>query len=107
LIKEQNKKKACSLIGLAFKAGKLVSGEDTTLIELKKNKLSLVIIAEDASDNTKKLFIDKTTFRKVPYIISLSKDDFGIALGKSGRAVIGIKGKGFTNKIKSLLMDVD
>ncbi|MDR0879317.1 MAG: ribosomal L7Ae/L30e/S12e/Gadd45 family protein [Clostridioides sp.] len=96
-------KKAVSLIGLAMRAGKVVSGDDTTLIELKKNKLKLVIIAEDASDNTKKLFKDKSSYRQIPYVICMSKNEIGLMIGKSPRAVMGIKDRGFADKIKSLL----
>ena len=50
-----NMQKIHSLLGIAMRAGKLVSGEDGTMIDLKKGKLNLVIVAEDASNNTKKL----------------------------------------------------
>ena len=43
-----------SLIGLATKAGKCASGEFMTENETKSGKAVLVIVAEDASDNTKK-----------------------------------------------------
>ena len=38
-----NEQKIYSYIGLAMRAGKVVSGDDTTLKELKKGKLSLVM----------------------------------------------------------------
>lgn len=46
--------KALSLISLATKAGKTVSGEFSTEKETKSGRAELVIVAEDASDNTKK-----------------------------------------------------
>ena len=45
-----------SLIGLATKAGKTVSGEFSTEKSVKTGKGLLVIVAEDASENTKKKF---------------------------------------------------
>ena len=62
---KNNMEKLHSLLGLAMRAGKLVSGEDGTMLDLKKNKLNLVIVATDASNNTKKLFKDKSSFRKL------------------------------------------
>ena len=56
---EDKIKKVFSLIGLAMRAGKVVSGDDSTLLELKKGRVKLVLIAEDASNNTQKLFKDK------------------------------------------------
>mgnify|MGYP003196020549 CR=1 FL=1 len=44
-----------SLIGLATKAGKTVSGEFSTEKSVKTGKGLLVIVAEDASENTKKI----------------------------------------------------
>ena len=55
--------KALSLISLATKAGKTKSGEFATEKEVKTGYAYLVIVATDASDNTKKKFkniIDKT-----------------------------------------------
>ena len=98
-----NMKKIHSLLGIAMRAGKLVSGEDGTMIDLKKGKLNLVIVAEDASNNTKKLFKDKSSFRHVNCIELSTKSDLGISIGKDSRAVIGIKDIGFANKIIQLI----
>ena len=98
-----NMQKIRSLLGIAMRAGKLVSGEDGTMIDLKKGKLNLVIIAEDASNNTKKLFKDKSSFRHVNCIELSTKSELGISIGKDSRAVIGIKDIGFANKIIQLI----
>ena len=50
--------KALSMIGLATKAGKIASGEFAVESAVRKGKACLVIIASDASDNTKKSFND-------------------------------------------------
>ena len=98
-----NMQKIHSLLGIAMRAGKLVSDEDGTMIDLKKGKLNLVIVAEDASNNTKKLFKDKSSFRHVNCIELSTKSDLGISIGKDSRAVIGIKDIGFANKIIQLI----
>ena len=46
--------KALAMIGLAQKAGKIVSGEFATEKAVKTGKAALVIVAGDASENTKK-----------------------------------------------------
>ena len=48
--------KALSLIGLATKAGKTVSGEFMTEREAKARRAYLVIVSGDASENQKKNF---------------------------------------------------
>ena len=95
-----NEQKIYSYIGLAMRAGKVVSGDDTTLKELKKGKLSL---ATDASNNTKKLFKDKSSYRKINQIYFATKVELGLAIGKAPRAVIGIKDKALSQKIIELV----
>ena len=44
--------KVLSLLGLAFRSGNLVSGEFATREAVRKKAATLVIVANDASDNT-------------------------------------------------------
>ena len=100
---KNNKEKVLSFLGLATRAGKIVSGDDSTLLDLKKGKVNLILIAEDASNNTKKLFKDKSTFINIPYLFFSTKDEIGFAIGKSPRAVVGIKDENFSKKIIELI----
>ena len=59
--------KALSMIGLATKAGKIASGEFAVESAVRKGKACLVIIASDASDNTKKSFNDMGAYYHVLY----------------------------------------
>ena len=61
--------KVLSLISLATKAGRCASGEFMTEGQTKSGRASLVVVAEDASDNTKKKFRDMCKFYKVPMIV--------------------------------------
>ena len=58
--------KQLSLLGLAMKAGKVVSGEFAVEKYVKEGKAHLVLVAEDASKNTKKSAHDMCVFYKVP-----------------------------------------
>ena len=46
--------KCYGMLGIAVKAGKLASGNDAVLDLVKKHRVKLIIVAEDASDKTKK-----------------------------------------------------
>lgn len=61
--------KALSLISLATKAGKTVSGEFSTEKETKSGRAELVIVAEDASDNTKRSFRTCVISMKYQFIL--------------------------------------
>lgn len=96
-------KKILSLIGLATRAGKTVSGEFSTEKAVKSFKAELVIVAADASDNTKKLFTDKCSFYEVPCYICGSKDEIGHAMGKEMRASMAVTDPGFAKALCKLL----
>mgnify|MGYP000199371195 CR=1 FL=1 len=66
--------KALSMIGLATKAGKIASGEFAVESAVRKGKACLVIIASDASDNTKKSFNDMGAYYHVPVYIYGTKE---------------------------------
>ena len=57
--------KIFSYLGLAARARRLVSGEFSTEQAVKRNKAYIVIVATDASENTKKNFRDMCTYYKV------------------------------------------
>lgn len=75
--------KALSMIGLATKAGKVASGEFCTEKEVKSGRAYLVIVADDASDNTKKKFQNMCDFYQVPIIFTKIKIHWGMQWEKS------------------------
>lgn len=91
--------KVLSLIGLATKAGKTVSGEFMTEREVKTGRAALVIVAGDSSDNTKKKFRDMCEFYKVPIYFYGDKDTLGHAMGKEFRASLAILDEGFAKGV--------
>ena len=93
-------KNVYSLLGLCARARKLSSGS-TLLEDIKAKKVFYVIIASDASDNTKKKFSDKCRFYQVEYVIDGESDLISQAIGKDNRMAIGIKDRGFADSIKS------
>lgn len=78
--------KALSFLGLAKRAGKVVSGEFATEKAVKALKAHLVLVAEDASGNTKKKFTDMCSYYKTELRICGSKEELGHAIGCEYRA---------------------
>lgn len=95
--------KLLSLIGLATKAGKVVSGEFATEKEIKLGGAWLAIVADDASDNTKKKFRNMCEFYDVPLYFYGSKDILGHAIGKEFRASLAIMDEGFAKGVRKHL----
>ena len=96
---QKTEKKILSLFGLAARAGKIASGEFQTETAVKSGTAFLVVIAQDASDNTKKLFQDKCSFYKIPILILGTKEELGHAIGKEYRASLAILDAGFAEAI--------
>lgn len=99
--------KVLSMIGLATKAGKTVSGEFMTEREIKSGRATLVVVAGDSSDNTKKKFRDMCEFYKVPIYFYGDKDTLGHAMGKEFRASLAILDEGFAKGIRKHLETSD
>ena len=86
--------KVLSLIGLATKAGKTVSGEFSTEKSVKTGKGLLVIVAEDASENTKKKIRSLCEYYKVPLYVACSSAELGSACGKEFRMSVAVEDEG-------------
>jgi len=88
------------MLGLAQKAGKVASGEFATEKAVKGKKASVVIVADDSSENTKKRFSDMCNYYNVPIYFYSNKDALGHAIGKEFRASLAVMDEGFGKQIQ-------
>lgn len=94
-----NEQKLMSILGLAQKAGKLVSGDFAVQGAIRSGKAKLLIIAADASDSTKKEYRFQAESRDIAVYSILSKEQLGGAIGKALRAAVVITDAGFVKPI--------
>lgn len=92
-----------SFLGLAAKAGKLISGEETCERAIKAHKVKLVIVASDASDNTKKRFGDICRYRGIEVRNFGEKELLGKYTGKDIRSVAAVSEREFAEHLKELI----
>ncbi len=92
--------KSLSMIGLAAKAGKISSGEFAVKKAVKSGAAFLVIVAKDASDNTRKKFSNKCKYYETPIIFFGTKEELGKVLGKEYRASLAILDENFAKGIE-------
>lgn len=95
-----------SLLGLATRSRNMVSGEFATENAVKNGSAILVLVATDASENTKKLFRNKCSFYEVPFAEYGTKESLGLAIGKELRSSIAVTNEGFAKNILSQLEGV-
>ncbi len=98
-----NADKALSLLGLAARARKIISGEEQVVKGIQQGNVFYVIIAEDASDNSRKKITDKCSFYDIPFNEIFDRDKLGHSIGKESRIAVGITDQGFSKQLEKLL----
>ena len=99
--------KVLSLLGLAKRAGKVVSGEFSTEAAVKSAKAYLVVVSEEASENTKKKFSNMCTYYRVPICFYGNKEELGRCIGQEFRASLAVTDLGFSDAIRKKIENLD
>lgn len=86
-------------LGIGYRARLLISGEEFVIEGIRKGNVCLVLLANDASDNSKKKILDKCKYYNVEAIMDYSSDELSKAIGKENRMVIGITSKKFAQSL--------
>lgn len=88
--------KKLRMLGLATKAGKVITGIDLCEKAVKQRKAKLVILAEDAAESTKKEFSNSG----LPVVTVENKETLGRFTGKEYRSVCVVCDAGFAKVIQ-------
>jgi ribosomal protein L7Ae-like RNA K-turn-binding protein len=94
-------------MSLCMKAGKLATGETAAQAALRNGTAFLVVIAGDASDNTKKKFINKSFYYNKPAVIFGDKDTLSKSVGRQNRSVFVITDIHLAKKLHDEILEVD
>ena len=94
-----NNKQAFSL-GLAQKAGKIVSGDFAVKSALKSGTVKLLVVAMDTAPNSKKELCYLAAQAGVPVVELLTRWELGSALGKGQRAAAAITDSNFASMLQ-------
>ena len=99
-------KKIFSMLSLCQKAGKIFSGEFMCEKSIKSKEALFVIVALDASENTKKKFKELCNSSQIPLYLWGTKEELGRSIGKDDRASLAIRDPHFAKKMEQLLQDI-
>jgi len=99
--------KALSMLSIATKARKTVTGEFSTEKAVKEGKAYLVVVASDASDNTKKKFNNMCNYYHVAIRLFSDKVSLGNACGKEFRASLAVIDEGLANAVIKQIDSLD
>lgn len=105
-----SKTKVLSLIGIAKKAGKLITGTEKTVESVrsgKKNGVKLLLCSADASQNTLKRINNTSSYYSIPFFrLWIDKEELARITGSDSLvSVIGITDDGFCKAITERLSD--
>ena len=103
-----DKERAFGMIGLAARAGKVVSGSDSVIGAIRSNNVKLLIITRDISRNSLDRILKNMTGENEITCYSFStSDELGDALGKPNRTVAAITDKSFAEGISAILENIN
>ena len=91
------------MLGIAAKSGNVVSGEFSTEKAIKTGHACLVIVSQEASENTRKMFENMTEFYGVPMHVFGTKDELGRCIGKEFRASLAIIDENLAKAVETKL----
>jgi len=94
-----------SILSLCMKAGMLKTGDFACEGALRSGEAKLIILADDASGNTKKKFVNKAYYYHTPVYIYSCIADLSHTTGVVNRAVFAVTNNGFAANIEKRLKE--
>lgn len=97
-----NSKKLSNLLGLAQRAGRVISGEELVVKAIQTGQAQLIFLAKDAGSNLTKKVTDKSNYYNIEVSTVFSALELSIAIG-SNRKVLAIVDTGFSKKMRTFM----
>lgn len=95
--------RALNLLGLATRAGSVLPGTERVRDAARAGRLVLVILAADASDNSRGKLVPLLEVRRIPYLIRYERAQLGGATGKPPLSAVGISDPELARRLRELL----
>lgn len=92
-----------SLVGLAQRAGKIVSGDATLETYLRRGDGALLIIAADCGRNNREKYEHLAKREHIPYLVHGTAEELGQAVGKARRVALLVTDAGLAAAIRQRL----
>lgn len=94
------------MLGLSQRAGQVHFGEGAVKDRIKDKKAEIVIVSEDASENTKKKFMNSCNFYSVPYFEYGDRYSLGRATGREFAVVLAVTNKGLAENLVEIMNEL-
>ncbi|BAQ24947.1 ribosomal protein [Streptococcus troglodytae] len=97
-----NFKKLSNLLGLAQRAGRVISGEELVVKAIQTGQAQLIFLAKDAGSNLTKKVTDKSNYYNIEVSTVFSALELSTAIGRN-RKVLAIADTGFSKKMRTFM----
>jgi ribosomal protein L7Ae-like RNA K-turn-binding protein len=96
-------RRVLDLLGLAARAGGIVSGIDAVRRAARENNVFRVILADDAAPGQQGKLTPLLEARRVPFHTVFTRDELGAATGRGAVSAIGITDRNFARRTGELV----
>ncbi|MEX1182959.1 MAG: ribosomal L7Ae/L30e/S12e/Gadd45 family protein [Gemmatimonadota bacterium] len=93
------------LLGMAARAGAIVPGTERVREAARGGGLSLVILATDASGNSREKLLPLLVARGVSHVIRYDRSQLGAAVGRAQLSAVGVVDRALADRLQVLLRD--
>jgi ribosomal protein L7Ae-like RNA K-turn-binding protein len=100
---DAQQKKIAGYLGIAQKAGRIVAGDNMVKDALEKNKVELLVVANDVSLEVKAGLTRRAKEKEIDILNWPNKIDLGLIVGKSRRGAVAVLDRGFAEAIKKVM----
>jgi len=102
-LSDEQRRRIAGYLGLAQKAGRIAAGDQMVKEALLKNRLHLLVLAEDVAETVRQELTALAIARNVAILTMASKEELGLIVGKSRRGALGLLDPGFAAAIVKVL----
>lgn len=92
-----------NMLGLAARAGAVITGTERVREAARSGSLHMVLVASDASDNSRDKLLPLLDARRIAYAVVYDRDALGGAVGRAPLSALGITETKLARRVKELL----
>jgi ribosomal protein L7Ae-like RNA K-turn-binding protein len=97
--------RALGLLGMAARAGAVISGTDRVREAARGEGVRLVLLASDASANSREKLVPLLTARGISHVIRYDRNELGAAIGRGPLSAVGVTDRALADRLQVLLRD--
>jgi len=95
------------MLGLAARAGAVLPGTERVREAARADSLEFVLVASDASDNSRDKLVPLLESRQIPHAILFDRDQLGSAIGKAPISALGVTDRKLGERVKEMIRELE